>query len=72
MKKGFFLSKGLEKFSSQELKNMENITGGALYVPVEIYYPTGGGGRLCVEGQVWSESLGKCVNVGYEEISRTK
>lgn len=63
MKKDFFLSKGLEKFSSKELKSMENIIGGALYVPVEIHYPTGGGGRLCPQGMVWSNSKGKCVSI---------
>lgn len=64
MKKDFFLSKGLEKFSSQELKNMQDITGGIIGVPVDdiIYYPTGGGGRLCPVGMVWSNAQGKCVD----------
>ncbi|WP_299222471.1 hypothetical protein [uncultured Aquimarina sp.] len=60
MKKVFLLPRGLEKFSAQELKNMEAILGGA--VPVEIYYPTSGG-RRCVDGQVWSETLQKCVPI---------
>lgn len=73
MKKDFFLSKGLEKFSSQELKNMENIIGGALYVPVETYYPTGGGGRVCPQGMVWSNTQNKCVTrEATEEATRIR
>ncbi|WP_237275520.1 carbohydrate-binding module family 14 protein [Tenacibaculum ovolyticum] len=59
MKKSFFLSKGLEKFSEQQINDLSLVKGGAL--PPEIYYPTGGGGRRCPEGLVWSESLQKCV-----------
>ena len=62
MKKSFFLSKGLEKFSKLDLKQMDNITGGDLYIPIEVYYPTGGGGRRCLQGQHWSNTLDKCVN----------
>ncbi|MDH7446474.1 hypothetical protein [Aquimarina sp. 2201CG14-23] len=60
MKKVFLLPRGLDKFSAQELKNMEAILGGAVDVPVETYYPTSGG-RRCIDGQVWSETLQKCV-----------
>ncbi|WP_299253112.1 hypothetical protein [uncultured Aquimarina sp.] len=62
MKKVFLLSRGLDKFSAKELKNMETILGGTVNVPVEIYYPTSGG-RRCVDGQIWSETLQKCVPV---------
>ncbi|AXT49635.1 hypothetical protein D1818_01910 [Aquimarina sp. BL5] len=62
MKKVFLLPRGLDKFSSKELKNMEAILGGTIDVPVEIYYPTSGG-RRCADGQVWSETLQKCVPI---------
>ncbi len=62
MKKVFVLSKGLEKFSKQQIKNMELITGGVANVPVgKIHYPTSGGGRRCSPGLVWSEALQRCV-----------
>ncbi|WP_431166939.1 hypothetical protein [Tenacibaculum halocynthiae] len=61
MKKKFFLPKGIEKFSNLEVNSLEEFKGGALYVPIEIYYPTGGGGRRCPDGMVWSETLSKCV-----------
>ncbi|MFD2562260.1 hypothetical protein [Aquimarina rubra] len=60
MKKVFLLPRGLEKFSAKELKNMQAILGGAEDVPAPIYYPTSGG-RRCIDGQVWSETLKKCV-----------
>ncbi|SEK43454.1 hypothetical protein SAMN04487910_0519 [Aquimarina amphilecti] len=62
MKKVFLLPKGLDKFSKKELKNMEAILGGTVDVPDIIYYPTSGG-RRCAEGQVWSETLRRCVVV---------
>ncbi|SEB35532.1 hypothetical protein SAMN04489761_0067 [Tenacibaculum sp. MAR_2009_124] len=61
MKKSFFLSKGLEKFTDFQVNDLNNITGGAEDIPVDVYYPTGGG-RRCPHGQVWSDRLGKCVN----------
>ncbi|MFC5044806.1 hypothetical protein ACFSTE_21875 [Aquimarina hainanensis] len=60
MKKVFVLSGGLEKFSAQEVKNMENIVGGAIYEEEVIYYPTSGG-RHCPQGMIWSNALQKCV-----------
>ncbi len=69
MKKTFLLSKGLNKFSDQQLKNMETIVGGIATIPVEIYYPTSGG-RRCVDGQVWSETLQRCVSVIAVELKR--
>ncbi len=65
MKKVFVLNKGIEKFSDQELKNLENITGGLIGQGQGqiIYYPTSGGGRVCPEGQVWSDSAHGCVEL---------
>ncbi|MGG6230225.1 hypothetical protein [Tenacibaculum sp. SDUM215027] len=63
MKKTFFLSKGLEKFSSLQADNLDLIKGGAIYVEEEIYYPTSGGGRVCPDGLVWSDKLHKCVKL---------
>ncbi|WP_299436272.1 hypothetical protein [uncultured Aquimarina sp.] len=62
MKKVFLLPRGLEKFSAQELKNMKYILGGVENVPDVIYFPTSGG-RRCAEGQVWSDTLQRCVVV---------
>ncbi|WP_298539850.1 hypothetical protein [uncultured Aquimarina sp.] len=62
MKKVFLLPSGLDKFSTKELKNLETILGGTIDVPVVIYYPTSGG-RRCADGQVWSETLKKCVPI---------
>ncbi len=70
MKKSFFLSKGLEKFEDLQINNLNNIKGGAEDIPVDVYYPTGGGGRRCPHGQVWSDRLGKCVNyIEAEEVA---
>lgn len=63
MKKSFFLSKGLDKFSELQINDLSDIKGGAIYIPDVIYYPTGGGGFRCPDGQVWSEKLRKCVSV---------
>ncbi|GAA0721622.1 hypothetical protein GCM10009430_23140 [Aquimarina litoralis] len=66
MKKVFLIRKGLDKFSSKELQNMKAILGGAENdIPDIIYYPTSGG-RRCAEGQVWSETLGRCVATAIE------
>ncbi|WGH74961.1 hypothetical protein P8625_12880 [Tenacibaculum tangerinum] len=62
MKKSFFLSKGLEKFSDLQINNLDLVKGGAVYVPEEIYYPTSGGGKRCPDGQIWSDKLQKCVS----------
>ncbi|WP_299109045.1 hypothetical protein [uncultured Tenacibaculum sp.] len=68
MKKTFFLSKGLDKFSNLQINNLDHFKGGALAdVPVEIYYPTSGGGKLCPDGMVWSDTLGRCVD-RYQEL----
>ncbi|WP_299158083.1 hypothetical protein [uncultured Tenacibaculum sp.] len=63
MKKTFFLSKGIEKFSNLEINDLSPIRGGAIGVPADdiIYIPTGGGGKRCPNGLVWSDRLGKCV-----------
>lgn len=64
MKKSFFLSKGLNKFSDLQISNMKDIKGGIATIPGDvIYYPTGGGGKRCPEGQVWSDKFGKCVYI---------
>ncbi|MBW1298055.1 hypothetical protein [Aquimarina litoralis] len=65
MKKVFLIRKGLDKFSSNELQNMKAILGGAIDASDVIYYPTSGG-RRCAEGQVWSETLGRCVATAVE------
>ena len=68
MKKVFVLSKGLEKFSTKQIENMESLVGGVKDVPVVIYYPTSGG-RHCPQGQFWSESLGRCIGrIQKEEV----
>ncbi|MCF2873862.1 MULTISPECIES: hypothetical protein [unclassified Tenacibaculum] len=65
MKKTFFLSKGIEKFSNLEINDLSPIRGGAVGIPSDdiIYIPTGGGGRRCPDGLVWSDRLGKCVKI---------
>lgn len=71
MKKVFVLSKGLEKFSKKQIKNMELITGGVANVPVgEIFFPTSGGGRRCAPGLVWSESLKRCMAIAASDTPR--
>jgi len=69
MKKVFLLPKGLDKFSTKELKNMHDVLGGT--VPDVIYFPTSGG-RRCIDGQVWSETLGRCVVVEIEVAVRDR
>ncbi|WP_422091367.1 hypothetical protein [Tenacibaculum ovolyticum] len=69
MKKAFFLSKGLEKFSNLEINDLAPIKGGALYIEEKIYYPTSGGGKLCPSGMVWSNSLGKCVTIILKDVN---
>ncbi|CAM1348518.1 MULTISPECIES: hypothetical protein [Tenacibaculum] len=63
MKKKFFLPKGLDKFSNLEIKSLDKFKGGAIGPVTDdiIYIPTGGGGRRCPDGMVWSETLSKCV-----------
>ena len=61
MKKTFFLPKGLEKFSEQQINDLTLIKGGAIPIDDQIYYPTGGGGRRCLDGLVWSDKLQKCI-----------
>ncbi|CAL2102116.1 conserved protein of unknown function [Tenacibaculum sp. 190130A14a] len=63
MKKSFFLSKGLDKFSNQQINDLSLIRGGAIPVEQEeIYYPTSGGGKKCPNGMVWSDTLNRCVS----------
>ena len=59
MKKAFFLSKGLEKFSDQQINDLALIKGGANQD--DIYIPTGAGGKRCPDGLVWSDKLQKCI-----------
>ncbi|KAB1159575.1 hypothetical protein F7018_04495 [Tenacibaculum aiptasiae] len=65
MKKTFFLSKGIEKFSNLEVNDLSSVKGGLAgeSTQVIIYYPTSGGGKNCPPGLVWSNRLGKCVKV---------
>jgi hypothetical protein len=66
MKKNFFLSKGIEKFTDLQINNLAIIKGGAPTIIKEIYYPTSGGGKNCPDGMIWSDQLSKCVD-RYEE-----
>ncbi|WP_272149042.1 hypothetical protein [Tenacibaculum aiptasiae] len=65
MKKTFFLSKGIEKFSNLEINDLSPIRGGDIGIGSSsddiIYYPTGGGGGRCPKGLVWSNKLKRCV-----------
>ncbi len=64
MKKAFFLSKGLEKFSNLKTEELQSIRGGIQGVPSDndkIYYPTSGGGRKCPIGMVWSDTYQMCL-----------
>lgn len=69
MKKVFFLSKGLEKFSNLEINDLDSFKGGAIYVPEEIYYPTIAY-RPCKFNEVWSDKLNRCVSKLEEEKER--
>ena len=59
MKKTYFLSKGIEKFSNLQINHLNAIKGGA--EEIEVYIPTSGGGRVCPDGMIWSDKLGRCI-----------
>lgn len=62
MKKVFFLSKGLEKFSDFEINKLELFKGGIDTGPDERFnHPTIANGG-CNSNEVWSYILGKCVS----------
>lgn len=72
MKKNFFLSKTVDALSEKQIKDLNTIFGGAVDIPIEIYYPTGGGGPRCPDGFYWHDGLGRCLEIGtvpYKDVS---
>lgn len=63
MKKTFFLTKGLNKFSNLQIEDLQNVRGGAIGEANDdiIYYPTSGGGKKCPPGQIWSDKFQMCM-----------
>jgi hypothetical protein len=73
MKKSFFLPKGLEKFSNNQLNDLSLIKGGAIPADDDvIYYPTSGGGKNCPYGQVWSDKLQRCIAIAEKEEEKLR
>lgn len=64
MKKKFFLHKTMDALSEKQVKDLNQIFGGLKDVPVDIHYPTGGGGPRCPDGYYWHEGVSRCLKNG--------
>lgn len=64
MKKKFFLHKTVDALTEKQVDDLNNIFGGIKDIPVDIYYPTGGGGPHCPDGFYWHEGVQRCIKNG--------
>ena len=65
MKKKFFLHKTVDALSEKQIKDLDQVFGGVVGIPIDdiIHYPTGGGGPRCPDGYYWNVNRGRCMKL---------